>query len=535
MRSAVLLSCLFAASLAAQTRETIDVRVLELEVSVLDRQGRAVDGLTAADFAVRIGGRAVPITNFYATRAGKPVDESRDQRAPEVGAAQTAIPTSLVIFIDETHLHQGSRKRALEALQRYIRANVGPLTSASVMRFNKQLDLRVRPTDRPGYILGELERLSREPSIGGENNRERETMIEEIDDVLFKSGMGGGNMQGESPDTIFYRVMKYAERRAAEVDHTLKALEEAVDLASGFEGRKVLLYVSEGLPQQPGSDLVEYWDAAYRRSAFQLWRGEAYHLDASQIMRLDRTAHFDRVARRAQRGRVAIYALDVGGVRGYEGRTVEFATRAGTVNTTLMNAALRGGLQYVADETGGRYIGNENDFDRALLTMSEQFSTYYSLGVQPRRGEIEVTVKNRPELRVMASRRRPPRTREEELDQSVRARLYTRVTENPLDARLDVGPAMRVDGQCVVLVRVAVAQQPLQTPTSIETLFVMVNERNDESDVRTVIVPFSNGRAEHALTLRIQPQRHVLSMAFANPDSGETSYLQRDIDGTPCR
>ncbi len=69
----------------------------------------------------------------------------------------------------------------------------------------------------------------------------------------------------------------------------------------------------------------------------------------------------------------------------------------------------------------------------------------------------------------------------------------------------------------------------------MDLAFVMLNERNDESDVRRLKLPFASERIAHAMTLRVQPQRHVLSVALINPASGEASYLQRDVDGTVCR
>lgn len=539
MRPILVASLLLAASLSAQTRESIEVRVTELEVTVLDRSGHPVEGLTRDDFDVRIGKRAVPITNFFAVRNGAIVDEARSSAPGETITPQTSIPTTLVIFIDETSLRHGSRQRAIEALKRYVSANVGAMTTATLIRYNNHLDVRTRPTEKPGYILAELDRLSRETFMGTGNDRERETMIGEIDAILFSdaknASAASGMVAGESPDTIFYRLVKYAERRTSEVDRTLGALEDAIELISGFAGRKVLLYVSEGLQQQPAAELFEYWDNAYRKSTNQLWRNEAYFLNSSQAMRFDRTAQFQRVANTAQRARVAIYAFDAGGVRGYEGRGAEFTATQANVNTTLMHANLRGGLQFVAEETGGRYVANENSVDKVLALMSEQFSTWYSIGVRSAKGDVDVRVKNRPEVRVISSRRRPPRTKEDELEQNVRTRLYTRIAENPLQARVDIASPAKIDGQCLVRVQLDVARPQHLAPEALDVHFVMLNERNDESDVRRIAVPFESERASHAMTLRVQPQRHVLSMAIANPASGEATFVQQEIDGTTCR
>lgn len=537
----LVLALLLTTSVLAQSRESIDVRVTEIEVSVLDRNGHSLEGLGRDEFEIRFGKKTAPVSNFYEVRRGTVVDEARAAGRVERAAPETSIPTSLVIVIDELHLRQGSRKRAFDALQRYVKANVGPLTTVTLIRYHKHLDVRTRPTDKPGYVLAELKKLEGEPFLGHEDDRERQKLIEEIDDILYSTGMGGGNFAGESAEAIFFRVEMFAERLTTLADQSLKALENAIELASAFEGRKVLLYVSEGLPQQPGAELIDYWESAARNAPNYNWKTEGLKLGSARIMRFDRTAQFRRVAQAAQRAGVAIYSFDAAGVRGYEGRTMEFAPTQGTFNTLLMQSNLRGGLQFVADETGGRYIHNENNVDLALARMSEQFSSYYSLGVQPpraARGDLEVKVKNRPDLRVYATRRIAPRTREEGIEQNVRARLYTRAAANPLDVRLQVGRPSLVAGQCVASVTLEATPPKLTpelTPHAVELHFVMLNERNDESELRRVFVPLQNGRIAHAMTLRIQPRPHVLSLAVANALSGETSYLQGDVDGSACR
>lgn len=532
---AVMLGLCLSASLLAQSRESIEVRITELDVTVLDRNGRPVEGLGKDDFEVRLSGKPAPVVNFFEVKRGIIADD----QAP----AQTAIPTSLIIFIDELHLRQGSRKRAFDALQRYVRHNIGPLTTATLIRYNKHLDVRTRPTDKPGYILAELEKLEQETFLGSEGDREREAMIQQIDEALYPLGrmaVAGGATNDTT--AVFYRLENYVERLAAEVDRSLKALENAIDLISGFEGRKVLLYVSEGLPQQPGAELIEYWEHAERNSANQDLRVRTLRLDTSKMMRFDRSASFRRAAEAARRARVAIYSFDAAGVRGFEGRTIELAGTVGRMNSMLAQSNLRGGVQQLTEQTGGRYISNENDVDKILDMISTQFTTYYSLGVQApprsRSSEAAVTVRNRPELQVIASRPRVPLTREEEIEQNIRARLYTRAAANPLHVTLSAGKPANVAGDCVATVQITATPPKLGaelTPEAMELHFVMLNDRNDESEMRRAHIGFAYGRVTHAMTLRIQPRPHVLSLALANPLSGEVSYLQADIDGAACR
>ncbi|MGZ5459938.1 MAG: VWA domain-containing protein [Thermoanaerobaculia bacterium] len=535
------LALLSVVPVAAQLSESMEVRVMELEATVLDRHGRLVQDLTRDAFRVEIGGREVPVSNFFVVENGVVLTEDELSKATEptspIPPIRESIPTNVVLFIDEVHLSTGSRKRALEALQTYVRDAFDGSMVVTVIRYSKHFDVRLRPTGRKPDVLEEIERLRREP-FTDDAARDRVHMIQLMDGVLFGNSEAP-DVAGESPDTIFTRLESYAEQRTADLERTISALEDAVALASAFRGRKVLLYVSDGLPQHPALELFEYWERATQLGGGgYVWRQSTARTDMARAMRFDRAPAFRRLAESAQRGDVAFYSFDAGGLRGYEGRGVDTTRTRERIDTASMHANLRSGLQYVAGETGGTYIANENNIGKALARMSEQFSSYYSIGVRPLPGEVRVSVRGRPELRVLASKRMPPRTRDDELDQNVRTRLYTRGTENPLEARLSPARASTIEGRCAVAVTLSVPQPALPpelTPRTVEVRMVMLNEQNDESPLQRFTVPFRSGRVVHPMVLRIRPQHHVLSVAVSSPTSGETSYLQSEIDGTTCR
>jgi len=90
-------------SALAQTTERIDVNVVNVDVTVLDRSGKPVPGLTKSDFKVLEDGVEREITNF-ATLGERP---TRPQPAavPAVDAASLTQPSApsrhIVVFIDE--------------------------------------------------------------------------------------------------------------------------------------------------------------------------------------------------------------------------------------------------------------------------------------------------------------------------------------------------------------------------------------------------------------------------------------------------
>ena len=56
--------------------ETIDVRVVNVEAVVTDRQGNRVTGLGPGDFRLRVDGKEVPIEYFTEVRGGQAIAAS---------------------------------------------------------------------------------------------------------------------------------------------------------------------------------------------------------------------------------------------------------------------------------------------------------------------------------------------------------------------------------------------------------------------------------------------------------------------------
>lgn len=522
-----LATILLAVPLQAQLRETVEVNILELDLAVVDRAGKPVEGLTRADFDVQIGGKAKAVTNFYAVKRGAIVDEPVAAARAEAIAPETTIPTTVVLFVDDMHLSIRSKLRAIEALKEYVRANVGPSTSAMIARWNGSLDVRTRLTDRPGPLLAELDRMAKEPGLLSESDRRM--MLRDITETINGLIDSGRSSRVEA---TFHQVVLYADQEAHMIDKTLDGLREMIGIASSFEGRKSLLYVSEGLPLTAAAEIFDYWDRAARvisAEAIANMQNSARRIrDSVNPMRYDRTRQYERVIRAAQESKVAFYAVDAAGARGLVARGVDEPGGMAQLDSLLVRSNVQDGVRRVATETGGRFIGNENDLGNALAVLSEQFTTYYSLGVSAppstRLMKVAVKVKNRPELRVLTSRHRRALSRQEKLERSVRSHLYSPRAENPLGAQVALGAATPVGSECVVSMRLSVARE------RADLYFALLDERQQESDVRSTPIA-----AAHSMSLGVKAGKYVLSLALADPASGETTYMQREIDARGCR
>jgi hypothetical protein len=100
------------------------VDVIELDVSVLDKDRHPVSGLTAADFTVRVDGQPRPVVAFHAVDLPKPIPPSapwiRDV-APDIATNTKPSGRVVVIVIDDGGFGQIDDAIDIRAIQRRVK------------------------------------------------------------------------------------------------------------------------------------------------------------------------------------------------------------------------------------------------------------------------------------------------------------------------------------------------------------------------------------------------------------------------------
>lgn len=317
--------------------------------------------------------------------------------------------------------------------------------------------------------------------------RDREKLLAGVDTMLAQmpQKMPGAQetiweQMGEAGiegDVIRAFMAGAAEIERVQSDQTAEVMMELIRAASVFDGRRVLLYVSHG------------------------------GLPTSQ------QAVFRELVWTAQRAGVAISVLG-----------------AGTND-----------LRKLSEETGGSVVRG-----LSLEKMAEQITTYYSLGVRAPSTRksgfaIGVSLRDRPDLRVVTASRRGIIPPNEALNAAVRSRLHLRETENPLDVRAALLTPRRHRGQCVATVQVAVPSTKLALIPAgkMEVRFAVLDERGQESEVRLIekdVRPSPGDFVRETVTLQLQPKhQYVLSVGVTDAITRETSYIQTDVDARECK
>ena len=506
---AAVLAVLLPMTASAQFSETLEVRVLEVEATVVDRQQQPVAGLTREDFLVTIDGKPAEITNFSFVSRGATRDAEAFQAAVEM-----PVPTRLIIVVDDLHLHPESKRRAMAALRQYVNETMDAATTATLLTWNGALTTRTTPTSRRDILLSAIEASANEIPRAVAIDAERRQLQQ------IRQNMG---------EAAYQRAVEYyAESRGADVERTLDALHDIIDTAaSAIDGRKILLLLSEGIPMHPGVDLFA--------SSLNI------RTPPVAAARFNKALAFEELARRAQAAGVVFSTLDP---------RASPATHEGgmgnvdlSIDTRMSRDATLGGVALLARETGGTLVSGQNDLAAALSRIDERVSTYYSLAVRAPGNapdpKIEVRVKDQPKLRVHTALRRGLPSRDEAIAMSLLTQLTRRSEDNPLDARLVVDVQPRENG-CVAALQFLVPAAKLtllpateQVRGQLDVWFTVADDHDLQTPVRMRGIAITSRHGSvigYSQPLNVAPGRYVVSTALVDRLSGATTYLQRDVE-----
>lgn len=549
----ILLSILLAAPAAGQKppekkssgglSTTVEVTVTNIDVVVTDGKGNRVTGLKKEEFEVFEDGLQQPVTNFYAMEGGKVTivgDELVPTPAPATAPAPSAqmapapapIPTPkthLVLFVDNLHLTPFNRNRVLRNLEDWIRtAMKTPDVEAMVVTWDRSLKIRKRFTNDGRDVADVLKQIEGESAIGQSLVQERRDLFQQIDD-------------SQSAEQALARVRQFAESIGNDLQFTFEAMRSTMNQLSGVEGRKILVHVSEGLPQSPAAEVFKYVQDKYRQSTTGL-----------QQFEFDKTSSYVGVIQAANAAGVTIYAFDARGLGVDTNVTAENKSAKGTLDTFAENANLTSMLSLMAEETGGVAVLNRNDITMPLEEMKKDYSSYYSIGYRSLRPgtdrphKIDVKVK-RKGLTTRARHSYVEKSIETRVSEGVVSALYFGRDENPLGAALEFGkpaPADRQNYAVPVSIRVPYSRITMlpegpKVRGKLAFYFIVLDVSGKSSDLATQSAPIEmtakafqerqRGDFVYDVKMLMIPGGQKLSLAVRDEVSNAVSYLQKSI------
>jgi len=428
--------------------ETIEVRVVNVDVWVTDRDGNPVTGLTADDFEVREDGRPVELSNFYeftdgldaATRdRSAPTRRDRRPRQSDLDRFIPAEPPppehrlSLMVYIDNNNLTPTDRNRLLPFLRNFLSVQLSPYDRAMLAVYDQgRYEVALPFTTEAWRVAEETNQIER--VVGSRDRIESQRL-----DILREL-----NRDDEVPprySAVMELIRDFAAMIRSEVDASIVNVENAIRTMAGLPGRKAILYISNGLPMRPAEDLFRALEERFddRRGRWRttnqspfadvdLYR-DARGIDAAnaslEAYQYDLSRRFDELASLANANGVTFHSVAAAGARVSGMNTADLRFSTSIEFTRAAN--LEEPLLRLADRTGGRAIVNTRNFAGGLDRIASDLQNRYSLGYSAthveRGGTHRIEVELTDEAKRRYRRRLTLRHRDSYVDKSISAEM----------------------------------------------------------------------------------------------------------------
>ncbi len=538
--------------------EEVSVEVVNVQVWVSDRRGRPVTGLGQGDFELLVDGKPVPVTNFSEISESGPAAQTPAASLParSLERVPDAERLHVVVLVDNWNLRPEDRSRVLGDLRGFLGRSLRPGEQAMVVTYDgRSLRVAQSYTDDQEALGRSLDQVERLASEGVHLDSERRQAFREVAEAYqtvldtATRRVGDDPCEDAWPD-MENAVRSYAAEAVSHAQGSISALSSVIKSQVGIPGGKVLLYVGNGLPDQPGVDLYEYIRQLCPATSVE---------NTNFAGEYDLSTVYAKVADQANAEGVTLYTLeaeDPSRLLEADDQPADPRYRVPSTVLRLHQQALQAPLQLLAGETGGRAILDATDFTRPFAAIGSDLRSYYSLGFSPRgpddgsRHRIEVRVPGEG-YRVRHRTSFVAKPFEQRLVERIRGVAGLADQRNPLGVRLETGEMVaRPDGRVSVPLRIWV---PLDAVTlvpgkdglhgQLRVLMAIGEPGGRLSPVRQKLVPVDVKKARSKargpdepggqklveVTLALPAGDALVAMGLRDELGGEVAYLRQTI------
>jgi len=323
-------------------------------VTVKDKNGKVIEGLTAKDFNITEDGEAQTINFVEFQRVEAPRGAAADlaPSVPPVPAAVPATTAPAAAVAQITVAPPGDNRykdRRLLVLYFDLTRLPGPDLVRAAAAARKYVDLQMAAPD----LIALLAYKGGAVRVKQDFTNNRDMLRERIQDILFGEDKDGDGIPDPEPGTAFGQ--DDGEFGIFNTDRQLSALQTAVAMLRPLAEQKSLIYFSSGL-QLNGTDnqaqLRSTINAAIRANVI------IHTIDARGLV--------------AQAPLGDATRASPGGIGMFNGQT------ANTLATNFQRS--QDSLYALAKDTGGKALFDYNDLSQGIVQAADSLSSYYLIG-----------------------------------------------------------------------------------------------------------------------------------------------------------
>ena len=357
-----LLLLLVAGTAAAQVKESITVSYVEVPVTVVDRGGNPVRGLTAANFEIIDEGKKRDISGFDT------VDFASVDSVKNVSALNPAARRNFLIVFDMTFSAPHTIVRAQDAARSFVTKMVTRQDRVGVATVDVAHGFRLLTsftTDRKmvdAAIASPVGFRALDPlQLAGAG----------FDKEMLAQATDGGRAPDGMKDIARLMDKQQDQYNRDKIDRQLNLLSGLSKVLRAVRGEKHIILLSEGFD----SRLIQGRDAGVSEQAQEeqqmVEQGQFWNVDSDN--RYGSSSSLDllrRMADFAKRSDVIIDAVDIHGLR------TNIDARDGLMKKS------NEGLHLLANSTGGTVFQNSNDLSSSFQRVIKTEEVRYVLAFQ---------------------------------------------------------------------------------------------------------------------------------------------------------
>jgi len=540
-----------ATAMAQELAESIEVRVVNVDVVVRDRAGKPVTGLTKADFEIYENGRKREITNLYEVRARA----NPSPATPDAPSQPTAVPEqraeirphNIVMFVDNYSLNPFRRDKVLQSLRKFVDEQLRPQDRVMLAVSTRQVQVVMPFTTERKAVVDGIESVKKIAS--GEFNRASavELIKRRINEYIDAHKANPDKFEWKDYYSMSLSLVDgYVEEEILSSRKALAALAQVTAALGGLEGKNVVIYAGAHLPERPGAELYQW---VY--SAFSPYMPGLSPSMESISGKTGSMQHYtiEEAAKKAAANDVVLYVIDAADSRDAGSAENSTAIDATEQFSNFTNTAMA--YQTLARISGGLAITNTSNFDVAFQTLADDLNSYYSLGFKPSDSTTEglrkivVKMKN-PDYRFRARETYIANAKpaQDEMSTRVVANLYTTDAGNAWEISVKPGPPQKEGTEYRVPFEVTMAPTITLAPDgdnlvgNFAVFIVVGNGANTSKVIRNahaVKVPadaeddFREKKITYKATITMNPGDNILSVAVVDQASKMAGFARAKV------
>jgi VWFA-related protein len=416
----------------------IEVKVINVDVTVTDAKGHPVAGLTKSDFEIFEDGKLQKVTNFDIIENSlvKTAAASASGPAPVV---PEQFRRKFVLLVDNNYIDKIQRDMALAQIDKYVDENFGGDHEWAIAAISQRLEMLHPYTSDKKEIHAAIDKIRQSGAFPEQHAIDRSILSDGLRRIELSSSATKEDT-GLIPTVDYATVVRFQAREQTyrqlrAIRNTANAVREMTHAYAASEGKKVLILLTGGM--EMNTNFLAYTRTEQDSETTEAQRQIGIALD--QVVLEANASNFAIHIINAKRRGMIAPQHEVEQARSGIDPQADLSTKLSSpIDTTNVDS----GSLTVALGTGGSY--STNLVAPSLAAVETLSSNYYSLGYTPPHGDdrqyhtIKVRVK-RSGVQIAHRQGYIDISPDDRLEQFLQARFSAEEKLGSLPVKIEIG------------------------------------------------------------------------------------------------